>query len=81
MGFLLSGACLARALCPVTVETVYPVYGPWVTFGFVCVLMTVVLFVLIVNYKRLVPFSYEEKVGLHEDESHLVPYVIRPPKL
>lgn len=81
MGLLLSGASLSRALCPAVVAAVYRVYGPWLTFGFVCILMAVVLFVLIVNYKRLVPFVYEDKVALHEGQPQLAPYVIRPSKL
>ena len=80
MGVLLASACFARALWPACLMTIYSIYGPWATFGFMSALMIAVLFLLLVNYKRLVPFSYEEKIAPHEDESHPVPYALRPPK-
>lgn len=81
MGLMGAGACVTRVLCPICVTAIYPVYGPWATFGFMCALMIATLFLLLVNYKRLLPYSYEEKVAAHEDESNLVPYVLRPSHL
>ncbi|EFX78858.1 hypothetical protein DAPPUDRAFT_305114 [Daphnia pulex] len=60
MGILGAGACLARVLCPISVTNLYSTYGTWYAFGFMTLVMAVVLVIFLVFYKHLVPYKYDE---------------------
>ncbi|XP_057380716.1 major facilitator superfamily domain-containing protein 8-like [Daphnia carinata] len=69
MGILGAGACFARVLCPICVTNIYSAYGPMATFAFMTGVMIIVLMLLLINYRHLVPYRYE-----NIEES--VPYLI-----
>ncbi|KAK4005975.1 hypothetical protein OUZ56_011106 [Daphnia magna] len=69
MGILAAGACFARVLCPICVTNIYSVYGPLATFAFMTGVMVLVLMLLVIYYRHLVPYRYE-----NIEES--VPYLI-----
>lgn len=60
MGILGAGACLARVLCPICVTNLYSAYGTWYAFGFMTIVMAVVLIIFFIFYKRLVPYKYDD---------------------
>lgn len=60
MGILGAGACFARVLCPICVTNIYSAYGPMATFSFMTGVMIIVLMLLLICYRRLVPYRYEE---------------------
>jgi ceroid-lipofuscinosis MFS transporter 7 len=60
MGILGAGACLARVLCPISVTNLYSAYGTWYAFGFMTLVMAVVLVIFLIFYKHLVPYKYDE---------------------
>lgn len=57
MGWLTASGSLARALGPVFVSQVYDAYGPRVTFISVIGIIVLAVVILLVIYKRLVPFG------------------------
>lgn len=69
MGILGAGACFARVLCPICVTNIYSVYGPTATFAFMTGVMVLVLMLLLISYRRLVPYKYD-------DIEESIPYLI-----
>lgn len=60
MGLLGAAACAARVLCPICVTNLYSAYGTWAAFGFMTGVMSLILISMIVFYKRLVPYTYDQ---------------------
>ena len=67
MGMLGAGACLARILCPLCVTGIYSTAGTWATFGFMTGLMVVIIGIVVIFFKKLVPYRYEDaaETGRH----------------
>ncbi|EFX78855.1 hypothetical protein DAPPUDRAFT_53149 [Daphnia pulex] len=60
MGILAAGACFARVLCPICVTNIYSAFGPLAAFAFMTGIMVLVLMLLLIYYRHLVPYRYED---------------------
>ena len=57
MGVLAAGGCLVRFLCPICVARIYDASGTRATFGFMASLMACGLLLIVLFYKRLIPYQ------------------------
>ena len=60
MGILAAGACFARVLCPICVTNIYSAFCPLAAFAFMTGIMVLVLMLLLIYYRHLVPYRYED---------------------